>query len=103
MSNRLVTIVETIPITKCKYCLVSVPDVGLAGAIALGYIIQDQQMEEVGSLESEAFPPVMVVHKGEIKSPFRIYNKGELSVFISEIPIDPRLIPMTARLWIIKY
>ncbi len=96
MSSPTVTIVENTSIRRYKYCVVSAPDVGLAGAIALGYVIEEQQMEEVGYLESEAFLPVMVVHRGDPKPPVRIYHKGDIAAFISEIPIDPFLIPSTS-------
>jgi len=97
MSSRVVTIVETTPINKCKYCLVGVPDVGLVGTIALSYIIQEEQMAEVGHLESDALPPVIVVHNGDPKSTLRLYHKGDLVAVVSEIPIDPQIIPSVAR------
>ena len=96
MSN-VVTIVETTPINRCKYFLVGTPDVGLAGAIASGYIIREQQMTETGYLESEAFPPVMVVHQGDPKPPLMLFSKDDIVVLSSEIPIDPGLIPHIAR------
>ena len=97
MSSRIVTIVETAPINKCKYCLIGVPDVGLVGSIALSYVIQEQQMTEVGYLESDAFPPIIVIHKGEPKPPIRLYSKGDVMAIVSEIAIDPKLIPSVAR------
>jgi uncharacterized protein len=97
MSSRNVTIVETSPINHCKYCLVGFPDVGLVGSIALGYTIEEQQMTEVGYLESDAFPPVIVVHHGDPKQPLRLYVKGDIVSLVSEIPIDSRLMPFVAR------
>ena len=97
MSSRNVTIVETSPIKHCKYCLVGFPDVGLVGSIALGYTIEEQQMTEVGYLESDAFPPVIVVHHGDPKQPLRLYSKGDIVSLVSEIPIDSRLMPFVAR------
>ncbi|MFH0749159.1 MAG: proteasome assembly chaperone family protein [Candidatus Bathyarchaeota archaeon] len=94
--SKIVNIVETMPINKIKYCLVSSPDVGLVGAIASGYILHEQQMTEIGYLDSEDFPPVMVVHQGEPKLPLRIFAKGETIAVASEIPIDPHLIPHVA-------
>jgi uncharacterized protein len=97
MSSRNVTIVETSPINHCRYCLVGFPDVGLVGSIALGYTIEEQQMTEIGYMESDAFPPVIVVHKGNPKQPLRLYSKGDTVSLVSEIPLDPRLIPYVAR------
>ncbi len=97
MSNRDVTIVETTPIKRCKYCFIGVPDVGLAGSIALNYVIQELQFTEIGHLESDALPPVIVVHEGDPKPPFRLYSKGDIVAVISEIPIESWLIPSVAR------
>ena len=97
MSNRSVTVVETIQKDRYKYCLVGTPDVGLAGSIAISYLIQEQQMTEVGYFESDVLPPVMVVHQGNPKPPVRIYSKGDIVAVISEIPIEPHLIPTIAR------
>ena len=95
--NEAVKVVETKPIDECRYCLISVPDVGLVGSIALSYIIQETEMTEVGYLESDAYPPVVVIHKGEPKSPFRIYRKDDVIAIISEIPIELETLPQTAR------
>ena len=73
-NSNNVTMIETASIDSCKYLLVGFPDAGLAGSIAVSYIIQEQQMAEIGHLESDAFPPVIVVHKGEPHPPLRIYR-----------------------------
>jgi uncharacterized protein len=96
MSSRDVTIVETKSIEKCRYCLVGVPDVGLVGSIALSYTVQEGQMTEVGYIESNALPPVIVVHGGDPKPPIRLYRSGDVVVTVSEISIDYHLItPIT--------
>jgi uncharacterized protein len=91
MNRMSVRIIEATPITRCKYCLIGVPDVGLVGSIALSYLIHEQGMTEIGHLESDA------VHRGDPKPPCRLYQKDDLIAIISEIPIDPPLIPSTAR------
>jgi uncharacterized protein len=95
--NGLVTIVETTPIDKCRYCLVGAPDVGLASSIALSYAIQEGKMTEVGYFESDGLPPVIVVHGGDPKPPIRLYRRGDVVVVFSEIPIDYDLIAYMAR------
>lgn len=97
MNSTVVTIVETTTIDRFRYCLIGVPDVGLAGSIALSYSIKEQRMTEVGHLESEAFPPVIVIHNGDPKPPLRLYSKDDVMTVVSEIPIDPHLIAPTAR------
>ncbi len=92
MNSNNVNIIETTPIDSCKYLLVGLPDVGLAGSIALSYLIQEQQMVEIGHLESDTFPPIIVIHKGEPKHPLRIYHKGDVVAIVSEIAITTQLL-----------
>ncbi len=50
------------------------PDVGLVGTIATTFLVEKKGFEEIAYLESDLFPPVMVVHEGRLKNPFRIYG-----------------------------
>jgi uncharacterized protein len=97
MSHRGVSIVETKPTMKVKYCIVGAPDVGLVGAISLSYLIQSLKMEQMGYLESDIFDPVIVVHQGVPETPFRIYGKDDLVAFISEIPLEPHALFPVSR------
>lgn len=38
------------------------PDVGLVGTIAVSHIVNALALKEIGYLESEALPPIIVVH-----------------------------------------
>jgi len=98
MSDKTATIAETTPTKEFKYCLVGFPDVGLVGSIALSYVIREQQMAEIGHVESDDLPPVLVIHSGDPKPPLRLYSKGDIVAVVSEIPVDPWLIPAIARL-----
>jgi uncharacterized protein len=97
MASRRVTVIETSPLDKYKYCLLGVPDVGLVGSIALGYAIQKQHMDERGYIDSPGFPPVIVIHDGKPLTPFRLYRQKELAAIISEIPIEPSMLVDTAQ------
>jgi len=97
LSSSRVTVVETSPIDKCRYCLVGFPDVGLVSSIALGHAILEAQMTEVGHLESDEFPPVIVVHDGVPKPPLRLYHKNDVVFVVSEMPIDSNLITPIVR------
>lgn len=92
-----VVVVESSPMKKVKYCIIGVPDAGLVGVIAASYIISSLKMTETGHLESDMFPPVMVVHDGNPKPPFRVYNKEDVTIITSEIPISPETLFQTAR------
>ncbi len=66
------------------------PDVGLVGTIAISYLVGKLNFKEVGHIESKLFPPIMVVHNGELKNPVRIYsNEKELITILSEVVIPP--------------
>lgn len=73
------------------------PDVGLVGAIAVSHVISQLKLEEIGHLESELFPPVVVLHKGVPQDPIRLYGNGKLVVIVSEIAIPPEAIYPLAK------
>jgi len=75
------------------------PDVGLVGTIAVSYIVERMGYKEIGYIESDLFPPVMVVHEGKLKNPLRIYGDESVVVVLSEVAIPPKAIyPLTGAL-----
>ena len=81
-------IVETKPINiDNPNVIIGLPDVGLVGLIATMHMIEILKMEKVGYIESKLFPPVIVLHQGEIQSPLKIYAKDNNIAIVSEIPI----------------
>ncbi len=80
------------PVIVCGF-----PDVGLVGALSTAHIIQHLDMDEVGYIDSDSLPPVIVLHKGEVKNPLRLYAKDKLIAILSEIPIPIELIRPIAR------
>lgn len=68
------------------------PDVGLVGLLAASHLISSLGLEEVGSLESEQLPPMIVLHGGLPKSPVRIFADTLLTVLISETAIPGSLL-----------
>ena len=75
------------------------PDVGLVGTIAASYIVEKMKYNEIGHIESDLFPPVMVIHDGRMKSPFCLYGNEEVIVVSSEIAIPPNAVyPLTRTL-----
>jgi len=97
MGAEAVTIVETAPIGSIKHCIVGLPDVGLVGLIAVSHIIHSLEMPEVGHFESDILPPIVVIHKGDPKAPFRVYSKEKLAIITSEVPFSTATLPMLAR------
>ncbi|MCW4038195.1 MAG: PAC2 family protein [Candidatus Bathyarchaeota archaeon] len=97
MSSSRVTVVETTPIDSCRYCVVGFPDVGLVSSIALGHAVLEAKMAEFGHLESDDFPPVIVVHDGAPKPPMRLYRRNSVVSVVSEMPVDFNFITPVTR------
>lgn len=88
---------ETKPITVEKpliFC--GLPDIGLVGVIAISHMVEQLQMEEVGHIDSELFPPIVIFHRGDLKYPIRIYQKNRVIAILSEIAIPvPAVYPIS--------
>lgn len=79
--------------------VVGLPDVGLVGAIAVMHLIRSLNMSEVGYIDSDQFPPVAVVLRGEPKRPVRIfYSESHNTLAIgSEVALPLHTLPILAR------
>jgi uncharacterized protein len=98
-------IIETKPLDSVKHCLVGMPDTGLTGMIAVSQIVESMKLHEIGHIESDLLPPVMVIHDGEPKLPIRFFGDSNLTVLTSETPIGTRAIaPLSRSLtaWAVK-
>lgn len=75
------------------------PGYGLVGTIAANYLVDKLNMEFIGYVESNHFPPVAAIHDGKPLPPLRIYKstKNKLVVFISEFMLPKQLIFLTAE------
>jgi len=69
------------------------PGIGLVGNIASQHLIDELEMEYIGSVESKFFPPIAVLFNGIINMPVRIYEskKANFLTVISDIPIHPTI------------
>ena len=67
------------------------PGIGLVGNIASQQMIDELNMDYVGSIDSRYFPPIAVLYEGLINMPVRIYEskKYNLVIVVSDIPINP--------------
>ena len=65
------------------------PGIGLVGNIASQHMIDELNMEHIGSIKSRYFPSIAVLYEGLIDMPVRIYENLEhnLIIVISDIPI----------------
>jgi uncharacterized protein len=67
--------------------IAGLPDVGLVGVIAGLHLVSSLQMEDVGSIESDLFPPLVSLHNGLPKAAVRILRSGNLILILSETAI----------------
>lgn len=100
MSKEIIEIIELEPIVGEDFILIEgFPDVGLVGTISTSYLAEKLEMVEVGYVESDELPPIVSVRNGKILDLIRIYRRGNLMVFISEIPIPLTLIkPLSQKI-----
>ena len=79
------------------------PSVGLVSSIVANYLVDTLEMEQIGTVDSPAFPTVSLVRNGEPQHPVRIYaghpgperTKGlsdKIVAFVSEFHPAPQII-----------
>jgi uncharacterized protein len=91
-STDALRIVESEPIPKQPVMINGLPDVGLVGLLAASHIISFLKLREVGAIESDLLPPIIVLHGGVPKAPVRMFAGNGLVVVISETVIPGSLI-----------
>ena len=87
-NNEPISIIETEELEyRNPTAIEGFPGVGLVGTIASSYIVTSLNLKEVGYIDSDLFPPFIVIHQSKIKHPVRIYANSEFIVTLSEIPL----------------
>jgi len=97
MSSRLsdkdgFQIIMTSAIPQNCVLINGLPDVGLVGLLGASHIISSLRLQEVGSLECDQLPPMIVLHGGLPKSPIRIFAGNSIMVLISETTVPVSLL-----------
>ncbi len=82
---------------KSPKIVVGVPDSGLVGTIACSYLVEQLNLEEIGYIDSELMPAVLVVHGSRPEYPIHIFGRGGIVVVLSEVPLTPRLSSAVAK------
>jgi len=81
------------PIPENGAILMGFPGSGLVGTIALQYMVDQLEFEQVGSMNSRYFPPLAMMNKGLINDPVRVYAKNigdyGIAAIVADIPIAP--------------
>ncbi|MGC9071974.1 MAG: proteasome assembly chaperone family protein [Acidilobus sp.] len=80
-----------------RFLVLGLPDAGLVGPIASGHLVRTLGMLDALGVESYGYlPPAAVVLGGSVKYPLRMYVKGELAVFVTEItPVASGIVPLS--------
>jgi len=70
------------------------PGIGLVGPMAISYIIDKLGMAYIGYMESEEFPPLVSIHKGEPMPPVRLYysEKFKIATIFAEFALPVELV-----------
>ena len=97
MNKNEIRFVESEPLSSLKNMVIGLPDVGLVGLISVNHIIKSLNAKEIGYVESDIFPPVIVVHNGEPKVPVRFFHNDDTVFLTSEIPIPTSAISKVAN------
>jgi uncharacterized protein len=71
--------------------LMGFPGSGLVGTIALQYMVDQLEFEQVGTMTSRYFPPLAMMNKGVINDPVRLYMKNDITAIVADIPIHPMI------------
>jgi len=90
-SSVQITELETMAKLSRPNVIVGIPETGLVGTIATSYLVDHLGLPEIGHVESDLLPQVVVVHDSEPKDPIRIFGKGMLAVVVSEVPLTAKL------------
>ncbi|MCL5788560.1 MAG: PAC2 family protein [Candidatus Marsarchaeota archaeon] len=80
-----------------KYAVVGLPDVGLVGSISTGYLVSNLKAKEVGFVDSEMLPPIMLLHDSVPKETNRLFSKDEYTALLAETPLPPALMSDVIR------
>ena len=87
--SKQIQIVETTDLDGVNTLIIGLPEIGLVGTISAMQMIKSLEMEEVGYIKSELFPPIVIFHDAQPKSPFRLFRKNKLALLVAEIPLPP--------------
>ncbi|MGD8431818.1 MAG: PAC2 family protein [Nitrosopumilaceae archaeon] len=74
-----------------KLLILAFPSVGLVGAFATSYLVNQLKMKDIGELEFTKFSPSYLIKDGKIYGPNRIYKKENTYAILVGFPLNPVL------------
>lgn len=79
--------------------IVGHPSVGMISSIAISYLVDKLDLDQVAALDSNQFPPISLVFNNKPKCPARIYAREDLKIaaIVSEFVPSPLIVRPLAR------
>ena len=74
--------------TKEKVLIIAFPSVGLVGAFATSYIVNQIQMKNIGELELFEISPSYLVKDGEVHGLCQIYKNDNVYAILAGVPLN---------------
>jgi len=90
MVGRSMIIEEVKTESEKPIILEGLPDIGLVGTISLSHYLVKLGFKRTGYLETDDFPPMLVIRDGKIRDIFEIYYKDNVYIIRSELPIPQK-------------
>lgn len=90
-------IVEKKSVPSDAIIVYGLPDVGLVGLIATSHLISQLNLTETAYLDSDLFPPVVVLHDGLPHAPLRIFGNHSFIAALAETAIPAKAIQPVVR------
>jgi len=90
---RLEVKISGLPRDKRNILVLSCPEPSLAGVVAVEYLIDALNMEEIGAIRITEMPPIIAVVNGAAKLPHRIFYSRQTGVVAvrQHVPIPPQI------------
>ena len=84
----LVRVSAEIPSSKETVLVAGFPGSGLVGSIAVQYLVESLAFTHIGNIVSPLLPAGSLATSGLAQAPFRLYEKGNMLVVLSDVPIS---------------
>ena len=79
--------------------IVGHPSVGMISSIAISYLVDKLDLDQIAALDSEYFPPISLIFNNKPKCPARIYAREDIKIaaIVSEFVPSPLVVRPLAR------
>ena len=79
--------------------MVGHPSVGMISSIAISYLVDKLDLDQIAALDSDQFPPISLIFNNKPKCPARIYAREDIKIaaIVSEFIPSPAIVRPLAR------